>query len=676
MPFVYPYNYIRPGMRSRRLSASSHAHFQGLSGTIHCKLTTETPLFTPDPASNVPMDVGTPGHRELRFFECDFGDGGGVQYALPGTGLKGMIRSVAETLSNSCWSQFDGGRVRASRPLPDWWNTPHRRRRPGRLLHLANGEWVIRHMTEAWLPLDKCTNADGSDKFEEGNEVWVQVNWEDRPVGKSNPPHIARVIKCTEISAVQPVHMPQDWRHGYVKIVDDATNQGPDGQDGRHYQRVFLDWQKGDEQAWIWPELPNPHQDDVPVADIEDLKDMWMAACWGPDDKDKNPVPLKANELVWYSAAKEEGEWRLDSLGPVALYKRRPALDRRQALENLARHQILEVRPDFESNAPALESRLRRFEPCRRTDQLCLCCRLFGFVGDGAPTQEMTAQDIGIALAGKVSFSFATAPVQGTTTLTALPLRILGEPKPKFAPFNVINPETPQSPPGWWWDKTDTELRGRKGYWHHHDHSPQATYYSQPDSDNCQEGKSGQNATVTSLASGAVFDFDVDFCDLSEAELGCLLMALTLELTQGDSNSLRHKFGMGKPVGLGSCRIEVEQIELRDHQTPRYRATNLFGAQDVTPAQAAPYLEAFREHLLAEARRPGNAQQLPFEELPQIRDASILWKYPPPTDLPIRYNPNPDHAPYLDAGFEYFVGHSATPLKTLDEVAGGDGQPD
>ncbi len=59
-----------------------------------------------------------------------------------------------------------------------------------------------------------------------------------------------------------------------------------------------------------------------------------------------------------------------------------------------------------------------------------------------------------------------------------------------------------------------------------------------------------QKVEITPVKDGAVFYFHIDFDNLSDFELGLLLYSLS------PSNDFHHKLGMGKPIGLGTVKIE------------------------------------------------------------------------------------------------------------------------
>jgi RAMP superfamily len=77
---------------------------------------------------------------------------------------------------------------------------------------------------------------------------------------------------------------------------------------------------------------------------------------------------------------------------------------------------------------------------------------------------------------------------------------------------------------------------------------------------------------VTPLRAGLKFFFHIDFDNLSRRELALLLYCLR------PTAEFRHKLGMGKPLGLGTIRIDPAAVLLVD-RAKRYGATDLFGGQ-------------------------------------------------------------------------------------------------
>lgn len=171
------------------------------------------------------------------------------------------------------------------------------------------------------------------------------------------------------------------------------------------------------------------------------------------------------------------------------------------------------------------------FQRCHEYERLCPACRLFGCVyGDR------------VVYAGKITFSDALAPRGSYEILPAIVLDVLSTPKPEGRPDAYVLRER------------GNQVRGRKFYRH------------RPDGVLTRAGakKDNQNKTVSPVAPGSVFTFEVGYSDLRDSELRVLLYALALE------PGLWHKLGMGKPIGMGSAQIEIVQWQRLD-RSARYR---------------------------------------------------------------------------------------------------------
>jgi CRISPR/Cas system CSM-associated protein Csm3 (group 7 of RAMP superfamily) len=90
-----PYDFVRidwdAGIDRRR--PNLHDRFSGLSGRIEGTITTLTPLFIPEPGVHSPKSSLTNGHHHP---------------IIPGSSLKGLFRSLAETIGPGCWWLFKG----------------------------------------------------------------------------------------------------------------------------------------------------------------------------------------------------------------------------------------------------------------------------------------------------------------------------------------------------------------------------------------------------------------------------------------------------------------------------------------------------------------------------------------------------------------------------------------
>jgi len=222
----------------------------------------------------------------------------------------------------------------------------------------------------------------------------------------------------------------------------------------------------------------------------------------------------------------------------------------------------------------------RGFEHCRDADHLCPACRIFGSLSGNN------------AFLGKISLSdaLAAAPFEVET----MTIEALMEPKPRHR--------------AWYEDPQQRGfLRGRKFYYHR-PLGPRRTTV-----------KNEYNKTIETVKPGAVFEFEVDYINLTEAELALLIFALTLE------PGMAYKVGMGKPVGLGSTRLEIVGWEQVDRQA-RYRQ---FGGGVTALAGEALSAEI--------ARWQARYHQEYALWKDSLADLRRIWKWDPSSTMEVRY---------------------------------------
>ena len=214
-------------------------------------------------------------------------------------------------------------------------------------------------------------------------------------------------------------------------------------------------------------------------------------------------------------------------------------------------------------------------------DAITIVEQLFGFVEDGPAARTEGAR----AMASRLRFSFgrpspSAVPSPGTPVI----LKILASPKPPSPNFYFKRDQgegpikkrqlamADQGNPD---DDRQTSIharpQGRKVYLHH----PEGAYRRSPppwESERPQENQN-QKAEVRPLpADSSIFYFHVDFDNLSRLELGLLCYAIRPEA------SFAHKLGLGKPLGLGSVRIDPMAL-LLIHRASRYGQDPLDGGR-------------------------------------------------------------------------------------------------
>lgn len=201
----------------------------------------------------------------------------------------------------------------------------------------------------------------------------------------------------------------------------------------------------------------------------------------------------------------------------------------------------------------------------------------------------------GRAFAGKVRISFGRlAPGQPADHyLPEVTLKILSSPKPPSPSFYFKGSDgTGTHIPKSQLNPTDHRPQGRKMYLHAlRDNGKIApltplgeTTKLAPESANksfspwesitnrwidADRKNEDQKARITPVKEGRIFLFHVDFDNLSKWELSLLCYALR------PNAAFRHKLGMGKPIGLGTIRIDPVGLFVVN-RAKRYKEDNLF----------------------------------------------------------------------------------------------------
>jgi len=173
------------------------------------------------------------------------------------------------------------------------------------------------------------------------------------------------------------------------------------------------------------------------------------------------------------------------------------------------------------------------FQHCGDTNNLCIACRTFGMLKD---------RGRGVFL-GKVTVSDAVLK-PGTLQLYDAPLYTipLMEPKPHHASFYL--------------EEDQKHIAGRKYYFHHN-----------PDKEPHQEnrlimfGRTQANRYIQPIDRDTQFHCQLEFNNLEEDEFAVLMLAVTLE------DTMRHKIGYGKPMGLGSIYLYPTSLTMIDYST-------------------------------------------------------------------------------------------------------------
>jgi len=642
--FFNPYNFVRCLTRERpdnqvlgNCPPPPHDRYVGLNGRVTCTVESVSPLFISDSHQILDED----GHRTriYRFFTYE------GKPALPASSLRGMLRSVYEAATNSCFAVFNGEDY-LSYHLPA---EDASKLVPGRILYEMPGKWEIELLTgttplvtgrrpqgpqyAAWAhfyrPLKssrtKASVPDASysmrqklsiDGWQHKDCCWALIELIEHPKRRFKFWNVVALDENQE--ALKPSDN-QRLVQGYLCINNQSI-------ENKHDERLFfctsenttkLDLSEKVRKTYnvLLDDYYKRHQDEV-----RDRENPSVPENSKPSfsrfivDKEK----LQNGDLVYVMLKYDDNNQPVvDFLVPVSV----PRTGYRHNIDTLLPEEHLKA--------------------CRKYESLCPACRVFGWVYKISKEDEEISKNKVTAYAGRVRLENAMLISNARGKEEGITLPVLSTPKPTTTRFYLSDynglPVQGEDDFRSGYDGKDEEgrlnrLRGRKFYRHHG--SGDAKYYF----DGNQPGR--QNRTVRNIQKpGSRFEFKMEFENLTEVELGALLWALELE------EGMFHRLGLGKPLGFGSVKLRVTGLEI---MRPGRRYVSL------ADSGWEPVLD-HKDHLIRNFKQEiSKIYGQPFDELPNIKDLKAILSAPV-LDLPVHY---PTPQPGMEGrNYEWFMGN-------------------
>ena len=648
--FLNPYNFVRTlevrnprsGVLLGRSAPPPHDRYVGLTGRIRCRLTATTPIFVSDSEGAEEETVNNKVHRCYRFFRDPDGN-----VAIPGTSLRGAVRSMFEAATNSCFAHFAGQKRLSYHLLPE----EALKLVPARVHKITDDYWELELLPgtttinpnqrpsgpqyAAWVPVYRPLQASKTiaqapntpyaqrrrvslQGFAHGEQCQALIEPMKHPRRNFEFWNVVHLAKAGQ-SLPKPTGNQRPVT-GYLCL----TNQNIEN---KHDERLFFTTQQvrsvelpaevrkkyeeliADYQERHSDEARKRKQPDQPQGREPAFSRFILERTGRKEDK------LQDGDLVYARLDGAPGSYSVRFIVPVSV----PRVGFERKIGELL-------------HPPELAK-------CKDYNALCPACRIFGWVwGDDEPEQKSPDLDKPTAYAGRVRFSHATL-VKDAGIFDAT-LAILSTPKPTTYRF-YLRPRNGKPQDGLSDQQVDYDndgqiLRGRKVYRHHGDRLNPQEYQS------VNGNKSDQNRTVRGVQkAGSVFEFTVEFENLAPVELGALLWSLRLE-------GWHHRIGYAKPLGFGSAQIEILSVSVLDPEARYVSFSDTTNGWVDQTGEMNAWISAFKE---AMAARYG----MPFERLDNIRDLRSLLADTP--SLPIHY-PRPTRQPQAEGKqYEWFVGN-------------------
>lgn len=182
-------------------------------------------------------------------------------------------------------------------------------------------------------------------------------------------------------------------------------------------------------------------------------------------------------------------------------------------------------------------------------------------------------------------------------------------------PSNTAILDTPKPRHSAFYLNCQGQIAGRKFYFHHQD-EPRTEH-------NLREipRKPGEyrNQHIRPLATGTEFSARIDFTSLEPDEFAALLHAITL------LPDMRHKIGYGKPIGLGSIRLEITELHLVDYAT---RYSNFRARRGLSTYNSNEVADLLAEQMATfdpDVHRAWND----FRARPELQHLAAIWTWDP-----------------------------------------------
>lgn len=403
--FVNPYNFVPADLDKTERADATQKSGELLTGYLDCHLKCKTHLAIPDVMNRDPKEKKEKQHYKYPFMGMQQGEP-----RIPGSSLRGVVRNIYETITDSCFGTMQKDTIVTVRSKQSF--------QPG-LLMKVNGEWKLYHATRHLVVVDYNYHqnkhledrgirlyASNSLMPQSGNKVYYELVYDNKGKARANRAFV-KFISNT----------PTDRsREGYLCIGERAVN--------RKFQSVF---EKG--------------QIETAYSKIKsyDLKKLESVLSVYRDKSINKNYPEKHKGYFSYEKMKENGAI------PVYYCLQDGNLDMsfaalgRKAFENTLDGMLFE----------------KSHQKCSGRQNLCPACALFGTVeGEGLGSRVRFTD------AQCVDFDREKQLIENVVFAE------LSSPRISYIPFYLrAKIENADYRKGY--DSDDLEIRGRKFYWHH-----------------------------------------------------------------------------------------------------------------------------------------------------------------------------------------------------------------
>ncbi len=535
------------------LADHSRYHSDRMSGVVKCKLTTKSPVYI----------AGEDEGEEKRFFH----HGDPNQPVIPGSSLRGMLRSLVEIISYSKLKPITTNKLffrdirnrnyqlrfmsqgHKSDGTPVYWTNVKAGflREKGGNFSIEPCELTrIDRNNNRLLPNNLYQRVPGGRQTVprwnyQNKDVWVEVEEMDDHFFKEqrnrhgrvrHPDLYLRFRKVTRLSWQQR----SDLQKGTLVITGDMQH--------KHLEFVFL------------------HKKDAMLIEGDEI-DLIVERFNSDDQISRWQERAFPNDEPQWADTNRGGDGKLRDGEPIFYLE-----DNSGKVEFFGRAQLFRL--PFGSPPSELLP-----DEHKKKQQIDFAEALFGFVDKPKPNgKKHTAA--GRVFVGDAVMPAYPADVWLDNESPTFKAKNLASPKPTAYRNYLVQPDQYRERGGSrTYQSADGLIRGHKLYWHQGKYDSKRNPVPLERRDIAhpnQDSQTTQDVWIRPIRTNLTFTFDIHFENLSKAELGALLWAISPPF-ESDSYEICHKIGMGKPLGMGSVHIEIESVSRVNHEK---RYTTLF----------------------------------------------------------------------------------------------------
>ncbi|CCQ92996.1 hypothetical protein CULT_1170017 [[Clostridium] ultunense Esp] len=652
--FINPYNFISLSNGCTRETSDDEDKEDSLTGYIQCTLIPKTPIFIPNTSNDNAFNLSYKAHKSFDFYSyTDLSGENGKKVdckrkyyepVIPGSSIRGVIRSAFEAVTNSCLSTIDDNYILYKRVPPGELTGSS-----GLLIKDENEKIELFETERYMLKYKRCKGDRNFISYSEkplskklftellrisflnkkGNKVYISSYIKNNKIDVQgfNDKETKLLYHCKMTEKEKRALLEEGEKikgekekkefKGIIKELYRKSEKFHDIDDFEEGYKVYI--KVGDSYKNldrmpktvinVFRERPNSggfrkgvllkgedffRKHHISVLDYDGLDKE------NPIEVEEDNIKYQLDELLkiyqdlainkgntdykkWYEEYKDlfyrfMNENRSKIILPVFF---------RKIGENIYLSPACVTKEVYYNKIADL---IKDYSLCNNENNLCEACRLFGNLnGDKvgvASKVRFTDAIVKNKVKDKRNYYVKTKSIDGDDSL--LTLKELSSPKISATEFYIdINGDSSFYTYDYYkignkkYKLYKPNIRGRKMYWH-----------------NCKlkddiyldtmvgEKPSKFNITIRPLntkylnGESIEFNFRVYFEGISKSQLDKLISILNLgndKNEQEDKNKRLHKIGMGKPLGLGSVEIKVDDIKLRkiamdeNRETIKYR---------------------------------------------------------------------------------------------------------